>query len=216
MAGLGSRRGPFKPGDMRANPVKPPMCLPPMAQRAAQAAPEQKPRRCDKAHEERLVLESALAREPVSARQLPSKLGCSGGTNAEQSGGFWRQRFPLTVECHEGLIPTDTAEHSDRPPRLLLRLLRKGVAVAEVQLDPALTVQEVKEGLAEKLGTAPQDQRFFWRMQCLPDYSSFQACGLTSGEHNISLIPEISHRATGDAGRDSPSMEGIPAIRAGK
>lgn len=161
---------------MRANPVKPPMCLPPMVQRAAQAA-EPKPRRRDKAHEERLVLESALAREPVSARQLPSK--------------------PLTVECHEGRIPTDTAEHSDRPPRLLLRLLRKGVAVAEVQLDPALTVQEVKEGLAEKLGTAPQDQRFFWRMQCLPDYSSFQACGLTSGEHNISLIPEISHRATG-------------------
>lgn len=124
-----------------------------MVQRAAQAA-EPKPRRRDKAHEERLVLESALAREPVSARQLPSK--------------------PLTVECHEGRIPTDTAEHSDRPPRLLLRLLRKGVAVAEVQLDPALTVQEVKEGLAEKLGTAPQDQRFFWRMQCLPDYSSFQ------------------------------------------
>ncbi|CAL1174213.1 unnamed protein product [Cladocopium goreaui] len=101
------------------------------------------------------------------------------------------QMKPLTVECHEGRIPTDTAEHSDRPPRLLLRLLQKGVAVAEVQLDPALTVQEVKEGLAEKLGTAPQDQRFFWRMRCLP------ASCLQDNRHNISLIPEISHRATG-------------------
>ncbi|CAK8998296.1 unnamed protein product [Durusdinium trenchii] len=174
MAGLGSRRGPFKPGDVQPNPVRPPMCLPPMSQRSAKAAPEPRPLRRDKAHEERLVLESALAFEPVSSPELPLKLS--------------------KVQCHEGSIPEP--RDSDRPP-LRLRLRRKGVTVAEVQLDPSMTVQELKEGVAAKLDAAPEDQRFFWRMQCLPDYSSLQACGLVSGEHDISVIPELSHHHTG-------------------
>lgn len=44
------------------------------------------------------------------------------------------------------------------------------------------------------------------------------AAGDTSPRHNISLIPEISHRATGDAdgAGDSPSMEGSPDITSHK
>lgn len=45
-----------------------------------------------------------------------------------------------------------------------------------------MTVQEVKEGLADQLATAAEHQRFFWRMRSLPDHSSWEALGMTSGE----------------------------------
>ncbi|CAJ1422665.1 unnamed protein product [Effrenium voratum] len=182
MASLGSRRGPFKPGDLRPDGVRgPPMCLPPMAQRAPQAPGEWKPKRRDKAHEERLVLETAIeGPEKRSVRAVSPPRRASGGVTIPRA-------------------DADADEQQPDRPSLALRLLRKGVVVAEVRAEPAMTVQELKESLAEILGTAAEDQRLFWRLRSLPDYSSLRACGLSSGEHELTLIPELSHRATGVA-----------------
>mmetsp|Transcript_21189 Transcript_21189/g.39838 ORF Transcript_21189/g.39838 Transcript_21189/m.39838 type:complete len:248 (-) Transcript_21189:21-764(-) len=187
MAGLGSRRGPFHPGDLRPSGVRgPPLSLPPMGARPTKQAPETKARSRDKAHEERAVLESALA--PAGPAQ---------GAVAPQSA---RQRSALACSPCAESYQTVTTAPSEGPVEagaLQLRVLRQGVPQAEVRLEPSTRVQVLKAALAQQLGVRPEDQRLFWRSRCLQDGQSLHDSGLVAGEHDIVLIPELSHRATG-------------------
>ena len=74
----------------------------------------------------------------------------------------------------------------------------------------------VLEAIGRYFANLARDSQVFLRL--LPVSLHAMAAGDTSPRHNISLIPEISHRATGDAdgAGDSPSMEGSPATRVGK
>ncbi|OLQ13077.1 hypothetical protein AK812_SmicGene2982 [Symbiodinium microadriaticum] len=84
MAMLGSRRGPFHPGDLRPSGVRgPPLSLPPMGARPTKPAAEAKPLRRDKAHEERSVLENALASSGPVAQKPEGITAASQGFGSE-------------------------------------------------------------------------------------------------------------------------------------
>ncbi|CAE7235558.1 unnamed protein product, partial [Symbiodinium sp. KB8] len=169
-------RGPFHPGDLRPSGVRgPPLSLPPMGARPTKPAAEAKPLRRDKAHEERSVLENALASSGPVAQKPEATTGS----------------VPAAARTDPG--PIGFGESGP----LLLRVLRHGVPQVEVQVEPFMTVQQLKMGLAMQLHIPVEDQRLFWKSCFLQDNRSLLECGLVNGEHDLVLVPGLSHRATG-------------------
>eukprot|EP00931_Biecheleriopsis_adriatica_P041131 TRINITY_DN23541_c0_g1_i1.p1 TRINITY_DN23541_c0_g1~~TRINITY_DN23541_c0_g1_i1.p1 ORF type:complete len:236 (-),score=50.93 TRINITY_DN23541_c0_g1_i1:92-799(-) len=156
-------------------------CLPPMTSRPAAKPREPRPSPRHKAFEERSAIEAALDR--VTPPALCNQARKQAWTAAEAAS---------KAEADAEATPlADTCE-------LQLRVLRRDqVEPIEIVVASVSTVDDLKNILVPLVAIPAEDQRLYWRFCRLPEEQTLASCGLTSGRHDIHLIPELTFRATG-------------------
>eukprot|EP00930_Biecheleria_cincta_P006315 TRINITY_DN107301_c0_g1_i1.p1 TRINITY_DN107301_c0_g1~~TRINITY_DN107301_c0_g1_i1.p1 ORF type:complete len:236 (-),score=29.47 TRINITY_DN107301_c0_g1_i1:11-718(-) len=167
----GSRRGAC-PGLLPSERKGAGICLPPMTSRPAAKPREPVLSRRDKGHEERVVLQEALEGIPA---QTPS-------TQARN------------CKIPESKPPPQNS--AVEPGLLEITVLRgQKVKPLKIEISPLLTVDDLKGAIAQLAAIPPEDQRLYWRWHRLPDTeATLASCGLTAGQHDVNLVPELSYR----------------------